>query len=872
MKKLLSLVLICVMGFGMISCVESEESQSVTELRNAKAEQLKALVNLYNAQAEAAKITAQAEAALKAAEAAYQQAQADYTAEQLAQLKKKFELQLESLIAEYESKLAKYNYDKALYEKQLMDKLAEIEKAAEAELVALYTKYADFSDKLNAANTNLIKNKVNLAKVEAEIVSVKEAAEATIALKKEEIATYEESIAINEAQLAIFKNHAYSNLNADSLSIESGKAYAEWKTADFEYIAKEKKATAAALKAAADARTELNNSISDENISVGIVNNTNYGDVITKVTDDESGNKWFDANGNEQNPVLSVYIDETNLIGWKTKVQETDLEGDIETKTEALEKAEATLKAFQGFKADFEKAETARAALYAYDQAYKNYDQETETVEYAEKQLKQIADNKWVENAEKAVEKATKQLDTLNNKVDLTKFTTEDYDEWDFNFWVMSQDLGNSLAAFRSALLTQEAKLEALEDAKDVLEAAQDAKEALTEEATEAEVEAADLAIENAEKGVADAEKEVKAAQEAVKKAYDKVVYDAEAILENYKENLNNEKDWKARCEKSLATAKENKVALEDAFAAAKAAMATLDELYNDESKFAEFWKENSFSYSFRGTSIDGTTQIGNAWRANFNKAYFLLDANNDNVPDLNMNPDGTVVNGLYIEGAQYQWYADFAAANKNYYLSDDKGKYLVPDYDYMESVYAEKVASAKDALNNSNANLAKASEWKTNWDAKEKELREFVAAKNSEIKDVQALVDAYNEAKEADKKAYDAVLELKGKYTAIRELYVLALGLDTDFTISNSISTLESNIDYWKGLIVAAEEEIAKQEAILASDEIKWENRTQYKEALIAELKANIEKYTAEVELYTKLVEDVKAALDAAMSAADAE
>ena len=67
MKKLLSLVLICVMGFGMISCVESEESQSVTELRNAKAEQLKALVNLYNAQAEAARITAQAEAALKAA-------------------------------------------------------------------------------------------------------------------------------------------------------------------------------------------------------------------------------------------------------------------------------------------------------------------------------------------------------------------------------------------------------------------------------------------------------------------------------------------------------------------------------------------------------------------------------------------------------------------------------------------------------------------------------------------------------------------------------------------------------------------------------------------------------------------------------------
>ena len=81
MKKLLSLILVCALGFGMISCVESEESQAVSELRNAKAEQLKALANLTNAQAEAAKIAAQAEAALKAAQAAYQQALADYEAE-----------------------------------------------------------------------------------------------------------------------------------------------------------------------------------------------------------------------------------------------------------------------------------------------------------------------------------------------------------------------------------------------------------------------------------------------------------------------------------------------------------------------------------------------------------------------------------------------------------------------------------------------------------------------------------------------------------------------------------------------------------------------------------------------------------------------
>lgn len=890
MKKLLSLVLICVMGFGMISCVESEESQSVTELRNAKAEQLKALVNLYNAQAEAAKITAQAEAALKAAEAAYQQAQADYTAEELAQLKKKFELELEALIAEYESKIAQYNYNKANYEKLLMDKLAEIEKAAEAELVALYTKYADFSDKLNAANTNLIKNKVNLAKVEAEIVSVKEAAEATIALKKEEIATYEESIAINEAQLAIFKNHAYSNLNADSLSIESGKAYAEWKTADFEYIAKEKKATAAALKAAADARTELNNSISDENISVGIVNNTNYGDVITKVTDDESGNKWFDANGNEQNPVLSVYIDETNLIGWKTKVQETDLEGDIETKTEALEKAEATLKAFQGFKADFEKASEARNAIYAFKRAHENYNEVYETVEDRESYLNWRKEQKFVEKSEELVKKATAQLVDTLNKVDLAKFTTEDYDEWKFDpYWDRSNDMINSMNAFRSALANQETKLEDLETAKEALEDAQDAKEALTEEATEAEVEAADLTIENAEEAVENAEEAVKAAKEAVEKAYNKVIFDAEAQLELRKKELDDNKKYLADAEKNVAKAKENQDALIEAFATAKKGIETLNTLFSEESEIYKFMQENGYGYqkkfNYDNSEITKWTVIDN-----FRLTDFLVDANNDNIPDQNLNAAGELVNnGLYVVNNTYISYRDFAPGMdatgepewwiKKYYevyTEVEEGKYgylpVAAEYEELLAIYTSAVVSAKDALNNSNANLAKASEWKTNWDAKEKELREFVAAKNAEIKDVQALVDAYNEAKEADKKAYDAVLELKGKYTAIRELYVLALGLDSDFTISNSISTLESNIDYWKGLIVAAEEEIAKQEAILASDEIEWENRTQYKEALIAELKANIEKYTAEVELYTKLVEDAKAALDAAMSAADAE
>ena len=54
------------------SCVDSEESPSVTQLRGAKAEQLKAAAALANAQAAAATTLANAEAALMAAQTAYQ--------------------------------------------------------------------------------------------------------------------------------------------------------------------------------------------------------------------------------------------------------------------------------------------------------------------------------------------------------------------------------------------------------------------------------------------------------------------------------------------------------------------------------------------------------------------------------------------------------------------------------------------------------------------------------------------------------------------------------------------------------------------------------------------------------------------------------
>ena len=77
MKRLISFLLMVVMGLGMVSCVSNTESDSVKAIRDAKAAQLLALAELHKAQAEAETLLAKAQAALLEAEARYQAALAE---------------------------------------------------------------------------------------------------------------------------------------------------------------------------------------------------------------------------------------------------------------------------------------------------------------------------------------------------------------------------------------------------------------------------------------------------------------------------------------------------------------------------------------------------------------------------------------------------------------------------------------------------------------------------------------------------------------------------------------------------------------------------------------------------------------------------
>lgn len=101
MKKftiLVSAFSLLALGAVSTSCVKDNESQSVTDIRTAKAAQLNALAALAKADAEAAIISANADAELKKAQAALENAKAAY---QQAQTEDK-KAELEAAKAEYE--------------------------------------------------------------------------------------------------------------------------------------------------------------------------------------------------------------------------------------------------------------------------------------------------------------------------------------------------------------------------------------------------------------------------------------------------------------------------------------------------------------------------------------------------------------------------------------------------------------------------------------------------------------------------------------------------------------------------------------------------------------------------------------------------
>lgn len=210
-------------ALALASCVKNEESQSVTDLRKARADEIKSQAELNRANAEAAVTLAKAQETIAAAQAKLLEAQAAIAEAEAAKISVEAELaaveveiakvkleeervklqakkaELEALKAKYEAEIAQYEAQKQqaldemakaeaeaelnelklqrqLIQEQeaLMKAIARLGKEKEKQINDIWTKYSNEVTALNAAQHQLLTKRVQLAKLQASIEPVSE--------------------------------------------------------------------------------------------------------------------------------------------------------------------------------------------------------------------------------------------------------------------------------------------------------------------------------------------------------------------------------------------------------------------------------------------------------------------------------------------------------------------------------------------------------------------------------------------------------------------------------------------------------------------------------------------------------------------------
>lgn len=202
MKKKFMMAAVLLGALTLGSCVDDNESASVTAIRDAKAAQLSALATLYNAQAAAEAVRADAEAAFNKAKANYQQAKADATAAETTFLTEKYKLELEKIAAVYDAKIAEAKKEAALADKQAWENVSK-------HVANVYEDYTNALGEIHSLSKELIEKNYDLS-----MVDVNE--EANQAYFDKTIANYNQQIADKTAQIERLKS-----LNTDKAALET---------------------------------------------------------------------------------------------------------------------------------------------------------------------------------------------------------------------------------------------------------------------------------------------------------------------------------------------------------------------------------------------------------------------------------------------------------------------------------------------------------------------------------------------------------------------------------------------------------------------------------------------------------------------------
>ena len=182
--------------------MDDSESASVTAIRNAKAEQLKALAESYKA-----------DAAYDMAQAALKNAEAEYQANQTAEAKAKFVYEIEAIKAQYESAIMQHDMMKAEWLKKL--------KAEEDEILSTAVEnYTTALSDLNTDKKSLLNKKMEFTKLQID--------SASLAVKVDNyIAGQNKTIEEATAQIELLK--AYDGETLEALEAKMDELVAEYK-------------------------------------------------------------------------------------------------------------------------------------------------------------------------------------------------------------------------------------------------------------------------------------------------------------------------------------------------------------------------------------------------------------------------------------------------------------------------------------------------------------------------------------------------------------------------------------------------------------------------------------------------------------------
>lgn len=274
MKKKFMMFAVLLGALTLGSCIDDTESQSVTDVRDAKTEELKSIAAMESAQAAAKRTIAAAEAALKAAEADAQTAlAAKATAEAELEIAKAELIELQKAAAEIqneaerlanqqaqaelEAQLAALAVTKAENEAKLAEIAALVEQQAienEKALIEAQTALNEAQDALNQAMAdadeaekqrlqdaadayknavyNLIAQQQTLVQLKSELVGLETGMVDAKAAAEKDIADKQNQIALNNVQIETYKQ--YTNYIGDMdaaraelelLAIENNKLY-----------------------------------------------------------------------------------------------------------------------------------------------------------------------------------------------------------------------------------------------------------------------------------------------------------------------------------------------------------------------------------------------------------------------------------------------------------------------------------------------------------------------------------------------------------------------------------------------------------------------------------------------------------------------